>query len=151
MGLFFSFTPITMKLYTMKVSMKCNIFCITSFFENEFEYANEPYTNQICPKYTRIGFFFSFTPTTMKLYTMKIDIKSNIFCITSFLENEFEYANEQYTNGICPKYTRIGLFSSFTPTTITLHTIKVYMKSNISVFQVSWKINFKYVNELNTN
>ena len=40
-------TPIKMKLYTMEVPMKSNIFCITSFFENEFEYANEVYTNRI--------------------------------------------------------------------------------------------------------
>ena len=44
MGLLFSFTPIKMKLYTMKVPMKGNIVCITSFFENEFEYTNEVYT-----------------------------------------------------------------------------------------------------------
>ena len=47
MGLFFSFTTIKIKLYTMKLSMNSNIVCITSFFENEFEYANELYTNRI--------------------------------------------------------------------------------------------------------
>src|SRR4029434_1284952 len=47
MGLFLSFTPIKMKLYKMKVPMKSNIFCITSFFENEFKFANELYTNRI--------------------------------------------------------------------------------------------------------
>ena len=84
MGLFFPFTPIKMKLYTMKVPMKSKMFCITSFFENEFEYANELYTNRICPKYTQIGLIFSFTPTTIKLYIVKVYIKSNFFCITSF-------------------------------------------------------------------
>ena len=46
MGLLFSFTPIKIKPYTMKVSMK-KFFVWQSFFENEFEYANELYTNQI--------------------------------------------------------------------------------------------------------
>ena len=32
----FSFTPIKIKLYTMKVPMKSKFFCIKSFFENEF-------------------------------------------------------------------------------------------------------------------
>src|SRR4029434_1930962 len=81
---FFSFTPIKMKLYTMKVPMKSNIFCITNFFENVFKYANELYTNAICPKYTQIGFIFSFTTTTIKLYIVKVYMKSNFFCITSF-------------------------------------------------------------------
>ena len=31
-----SFTPIKMKLYTMKVPMKSKNVCITSFFENEY-------------------------------------------------------------------------------------------------------------------
>ena len=83
MGLFLSFTPIKMKLYTMKVLMKSNI-CITSFFENEFEYANELYINRKCPKYTQIGLIFSFTPTTIKLYKAKVQ---NFFCITSFFWN----------------------------------------------------------------
>ena len=73
-----------MKLYTMKVSMKTNIFCITSFFENLFYYANELYTNRTCPEYTQIGLIFSFTPTTIKLNTMKVFMKGNFFCITSF-------------------------------------------------------------------
>src|SRR4029434_10204674 len=34
-----------------------------------------------------------------------------------------------YTNRICPKYTQIGLMFSFTPTTIKLYMVKVYMKS----------------------
>lgn len=130
MGLFFSFTPIKIKLYTMKVSMKSNKFCITSFFENEFYYANELYTNRICPKYTQIGLIFSFTPTTIKLYTMKVYKKSKTFCIRSFFENEFEYANEQFTNRICPKYTLMGLIFCFIPTTIKLYKVKVYRKSN---------------------
>src|SRR4029434_8379810 len=83
-NLIFSFTPIKIKLYTMKVPMKSSIFCITSFFENEFEYANELYTNRICPKYTQIGLIFSFTPTTIKLYIVKVYMKRNFFCITSF-------------------------------------------------------------------
>ena len=41
MGLFFSLTPITMKLPRMKVNMKSKKKCITSFFFNEFKYANE--------------------------------------------------------------------------------------------------------------
>src|SRR4029434_9948255 len=94
---FFSFTPIKIKLYTMKVPMKSNFFCITSFFENEFEYANELYTNRICPKYIQIGLFFSFTLTTIKLYIVKVYMKSNFFCITSFFLNEFKYAHEHHT------------------------------------------------------
>src|SRR4029434_5952596 len=66
----FSFTPIKIKLYTMKVPMKSSIFGITSFFEKTFEYANKLYTNRICPKYTQIGLIFFFTPTTIKLYIM---------------------------------------------------------------------------------
>ena len=82
-----SHVSIQKKLYTMKVPMKSKIFCITSFFENEFEYANELYTNRKCPKYTQIGLIFSFTPTTIKLYIVKVYMKSNFFCITSFFWN----------------------------------------------------------------
>lgn len=107
------------------------------------------------PKYTQIGLIFSFTPTTIKLYTMKVYMKSTIFCITSFFENEFDYANEQYTNRICPKYTQIGFIFSFTPITIKLYIVKVYMKSNFFTlhlynFKFLGKIYFKYANELNT-
>ena len=52
---------------------------ITSFFENEFEYANELYTIQIWPKYTQ----------------------SNFFCIVSSFWNELEYLNELQTYWIC--------------------------------------------------
>src|SRR4029434_9253455 len=80
---FFPFTPIKKKLYTMKVPMKRKIFCITSFFENEFQFANELYTNRICPKFTQISFIYSFTPTNKTLHK-KVYMKSNFFCITSF-------------------------------------------------------------------
>ena len=53
----------------------------------------------------------------------------------------FYYANELYTNRICPKYTQIGLIFSFTPTTIKRYIVKVYMKSNFFVLQVSFEIN----------
>src|SRR4029434_1175369 len=101
-NVFFSFTPIKMKFSTMKVPMKSTFFCITSVFENEFKYANELYTNRICPKYTQIGLIFSFTPTTIKLYIVKVYMKSNFFCITSFFLNEFEYAHELHTYCIRP-------------------------------------------------
>ena len=97
MGLFFSFTPIKIKLYTMKVPMKSTFFCIASFFENIFEYANELHAKQICPKYTQIGLFLSLTPTTIKLHIVKVYMTSNFFCITSFFLNEFEYAHELHT------------------------------------------------------
>src|SRR4029434_1753306 len=86
-----------MKRYTIKVPMKSKKKCITSFFETEFLYANELYTNRICPKYIQIGLFFSFTPTTIKRYIVKVYMKSNFFCITSFFLNEFKYAHEQHT------------------------------------------------------
>src|SRR4029434_1468313 len=102
MGLFFfPFTPIKMKLYTMKVPMTSKTFFIPSCFENEFEYANELYTNRICPKYTQIGLIFSFTLTTIKLYIVKVYMKSNFFCITRFFLNEFKYAHEHHTYLIC--------------------------------------------------
>ena len=54
--------------------------------------------NKVRQQYTPMGlFFFYFTPIKMKLYTMKVPMKSNIFCITSFFENEFEYTDELYT------------------------------------------------------
>src|SRR4029434_11181735 len=134
----------------MKVPMKSNFFCITSFFENEFEYANELYTNRICPKYIQIGLFFSFNPTTIKLYIVKVYMKSNFFCITSFFENEFVYANELYTNRICPKYIQIGLFFSFTPTTIKLYIVKVYMKSNFFCITSFFLNEFRYAHEHHT-
>ena len=81
------FTPIKIKLYTMKVPMKSKSVCITSFFENEFEYANELYTNRKCPKYTQIGLIISFTPNTIQHYIVKVYMKSKIFCITSFFLN----------------------------------------------------------------
>src|SRR4029434_1193504 len=46
--------------------------------------------------------FFSFTPIKIKLYTLKVPMKSNISHITSFFGNEFEYAHERHTYGICP-------------------------------------------------
>src|SRR4029434_9270582 len=76
-GYFFSFTPI--KMYTMKVPMNSKHFCITRFF---VQYANELYTNRICPKYTQLGLYFSFTPTTIKLYIVKVYMKRTFFCIT---------------------------------------------------------------------
>src|SRR4029434_5249819 len=33
----------------------------------------------------------------LKLYTMKVPMKSKHFCITSFFANEYEYAHELYT------------------------------------------------------
>src|SRR4029434_4246155 len=97
-----------------------------------------------CPGMAKIhlkNVIFSFTPIKMKLYTMKVPMKSNIFCITNFFENVFKYANELYTNRICPKYTQIGFIFSFTTTTIKLYIVKVYMKSNFFVLQVSFEIN----------
>ena len=38
-----------------------------------------------------------------------------------------------------PKIHPNALIFSFTPITIKPHTVKVYMKSNIFVLQVSWK------------
>src|SRR4029434_5228763 len=85
----------------MKVPMKSKNVCITSFFENEFEYANELYTNRICPKYTQIGLIFSFTPTTIKLYIVKVYMKSNFFlyyfCITPQKFNFFLYSYQNET------------------------------------------------------
>src|SRR4029434_3567111 len=89
-NVFFSFTPIKIKLYTMKVTMKSKNILF--------------YTNRICPKYTQIGLIFSFTPTTIKLNIVKVYMKSYFFCITSFFLNEFEYAHELHT--ICPNLHR---------------------------------------------
>src|SRR4029434_8140124 len=95
---------------------------------------SEMCANNALQKYTPQFFFFSFTPIKIKLYTMKVPMKSKFFCITSFFENAFEYANELYTNRICPKYTQIGLIFSFTHTTIKLYIVKVYMKSNFFLY-----------------
>ena len=59
---------------------------------------SEMCANKARQQYTPMGLFLSFTPIKMKLYTMKVPMKSNIFCITSFFENEFKFANELYTN-----------------------------------------------------
>ena len=59
---------------------------------------SEMCANKARQHYTPMGLFFSFTPIKIKLYTMKVPMKSKTFCITSFFENEFEYANELYTN-----------------------------------------------------
>ena len=41
------------------------------------------------PKYTRIDLIFSITPITIKLYTMKVYMKSKSFCMRSFLKMYF--------------------------------------------------------------
>src|SRR4029434_9876523 len=82
------------------------------------------------------GYFFSFTP--IKMYTMKVPMNSKHFCITRFF---VQYANELYTNRICPKYTQIGFIFSFTPTTIKLNIVKVYINVTFFVLQVSFEMN----------
>ena len=72
-------------------------------------------------------FFFSFTPTTIKLNTMKDYMKSKIFCMRMNLNMQMHPT--LYNK---PIYT-------FTPITIKPHTVKLYMKSNIFVLQVGWK------------
>src|SRR4029434_7290303 len=63
---------------------------------------SEMCANKARQQYTPMGlFFFPFTPIKMKLYTMKVPMTSKTFCIPSCFENEFEYANELYTNRIC--------------------------------------------------
>ena len=79
--------------------------------------------NKARQQYTPMELFLSFTPTTIKLYTMKVYMKSKTFCIRSFFENEFEYANEQYTNWICPKYIPMGF-------------------SNLTQWKYTWKVTF---------
>src|SRR4029434_4676186 len=104
-NVFFSFTPTKIKLYTMKVPMESSIFVLQVSLKMSFNMQmSYIYTNRICPKYTQIGLIFSFTPTTKKLYIVKVYMKSNFFCITSFFLNEFEYAHELHT--ICPNLHR---------------------------------------------
>ena len=58
------------------------------------------YASKARHQYTQMGLFVSFTPIKIKLYTIKVFMKSNFFCLTSLFEKEFEYANEQYTDQI---------------------------------------------------
>src|SRR4029434_8639777 len=107
---------------------------------------SEMCANNAREQYTPKMYFFPFTHIKIKLYTMKVPMKSKSVCITSFFENEFEYANELYTNRICPKYTQIGLHFSFTPTTIKLYIVKVYMKITFFLYYNE----FEYAHELHT-
>ena len=84
-------------------------------------------------------FFFSFTPTTIKLNTMKDYMKSKIFCMRMNLNMQMHPT--LYNK---PRYT-------FTPITIKPLTVKLYMKSNILFYKLVGKIYFKYANELNTS
>ena len=79
-------------------------------------------------------------------------MNSNIFCITSFFENEFEYANELYTNRIYatqmyPHRLNFFLYSYHNQTS---HSENIHEKGTFLFYKFLGKIYFKYANELNT-
>ena len=94
------------------------------------------YASKARHQYAPMGLFFSLTP--IKLYTIKEWKVKKIVLQDSQINLNMQMSNTQSNIGY-RKYTRIRLIFYFTPTTIKLYTMKVYMKNNIFVLQVSWK------------
>src|SRR4029434_6102674 len=49
------------------------------------------------PKMSMSSIVFNVFNSTIKLYIVKVYMKSKFFCITSFFLNEFKYAHEHHT------------------------------------------------------